>query len=119
MRLQDWARFAWWVKQSSKESTCFGDYVRNAMRTQISNDGTSATRKSGKLFRGYGYLIWTDNEIAPESSWAAGYGGQRIGWDLKSNRMILVFGNDETWMTDVYELGKRWMRGDRQALNLH
>jgi CubicO group peptidase (beta-lactamase class C family) len=109
MRLEDWLRFAVWVKKSSKESGCFGDYVRDAMRTQISNDGTAATRTTGKLFGGYGYQIWTENQMAPESAWASGYGGQRIGWHQKSDRMVVTFSNDESWMGDVYELGRRWM----------
>jgi CubicO group peptidase (beta-lactamase class C family) len=108
MRLEDWMRFALWVKRSSKESGCFGDYVRDAMRTQISNTGTRATRKSGKLFGGYGYLVWTENEFAPDTVWARGYGGQNIAWDSKSDRMMINFSNDETWMGEASELAKRW-----------
>jgi CubicO group peptidase (beta-lactamase class C family) len=109
MRLEDWLRFAVWVRNSSKESGCFGDYVRDAMRTQIANSGTAATRPTGKLFGGYGYQIWTENEVAPDSAWASGYGGQRIGWHQKSERMVVTFSNDESWMADVYDLGRRWM----------
>ena len=56
MRLEDWMRFAVWVKRSSKESGCFGDYVRAATSTQISNGSNPSTRKMGKLFGGYGYM---------------------------------------------------------------
>jgi len=42
-----------------------------------------------------------------------GYGGQRIGLDLKSDRMIVVFSNVENWMPEVYELGRDWMRLSR------
>lgn len=109
LRLQDWLRFAVWVKQSSKEPGCFGDHVRAAMKTQIANGSNAASRKTGKLFGGYGYYVWTDNAIAPDTAWALGYGGQRIGWDLKSDRIVVAFSNEETWMPEVYDLGKRWM----------
>ncbi len=108
--LDDWIRFGRWVKQSSKEPGCFGDYVRAAISKQIRNPGDVKSRKFGGQFDGYGYFVWTDNLIARDSVWFVGYGGQRIGIDLKSDRMIVVFSNVENWMTDVYELGRDWMR---------
>lgn len=113
LRLEDWIRFAQWVKRSSKAQGCFGDFVRAAMSTQIENAGTPATRKSGRLFGGYGYLIWTDNGIAPDTAWASGHGGQRIGWHKDSDRMVIVFSNAENWMPDVYDLAKEWNRVGR------
>ena len=110
LRLEDWIRFAQWVKRSSKAQGCFGDFVRAAMSTQIENAGTPATRKSGKQFGGYGYLIWTDNAFAPDTAWALGHGGQRIGWHKNSDRMVVVFSNAENWMSDVYELARDWDR---------
>lgn len=110
LRLEDWIRFAQWVKRSSKAQGCFGDFVRAAMSTQIETAGTPATRKSGKQFGGYGYLIWTDNAFAPDTAWALGHGGQRIGWHKNSERMVVVFSNAENWMPDVYELAKDWNR---------
>lgn len=113
LRLEDWIRFAQWVKRSSKSQGCFGDFVRAAMSTQIENAGTPATRKSGKQYGGYGYLIWTDNAIAPDTAWSLGHGGQRIGWHKNSDRMVVVFSNAENWMLDVYELTKDWSRVGR------
>jgi CubicO group peptidase (beta-lactamase class C family) len=112
LRLEDWIRFALWVKRSSREAGCFGDFVRAAMRTQITNPGTPASRKFGASFNGYGYFMWADNATAPESVWALGYGGQRIGWSnaTNNNRMIVVFSNVESWMPDVYTLGRDWQR---------
>jgi CubicO group peptidase (beta-lactamase class C family) len=110
LRLEDWIRFAQWVKRSSKAQGCFGDFVRAAMSTQIENAGTLATRKSGKQFGGYGYLVWTDNALAPDTAWALGHGGQRIGWHKNSDRMVVVFSNAENWMPDVYALAKDWSR---------
>ena len=81
LRLDDWMRFAVWVKESSKQQDCFGGFVRSAMSKQIANGATPATRQSGKLFASYGYFIWTDNEVVPNTVWASGWGGQRIGWN--------------------------------------
>ena len=67
LRMEDWIRFAQWIKRSAKAPGCFGDYVRVATSTQIDNPGTPATRKMGKLFGGYGYLTWTRNTIAPDT----------------------------------------------------
>jgi CubicO group peptidase (beta-lactamase class C family) len=113
MTLDDWIRFGRWIKQSSKESGCFGDYVRAAISRQIRNPGDVKSRKFGGQFDGYGYFVWTDNLIARDTVWLVGYGGQRIGIDLKSDRMIVVFSNLESWMKDIYELGRDWMRASR------
>jgi len=109
-RFDDWLRFAMWVKQSSKAAGCFGDFVREATGTQIANEGTTATRKVGKLFGGYGYFTWTDNTISPNTAWASGWGGQRISWHKDSDRMVVVFSNVEDWMADLYELDREWGR---------
>lgn len=107
LRMDDWMRFALWVKQSSKEPGCFGDYVRAAMTTQITN-GPASTRKSGKLFGGYGYLMWTENDGAPNTVWAVGWGGQRISWSTKNDRMLVLFSSREDFMGKVYALAKEW-----------
>jgi len=108
LRLEDWMRFAVWVKESSKKQDCFGNYVRSAMRTQISNGSSPTTRKTGKLFGGYGYFTWTENAVAPNTAWTSGWGGQRISWNLGNDRMVLVFSNEENWMDSVYEIAKGW-----------
>jgi len=112
LRLEDWMRFAVWVKRSSREQGCFGDYVRAALSTQISNGSNPASRKMGKLFAGYGYFTWTENSIAPNTAWASGWGGQRIGWstDTANNRMVITFSNVENWMSDLYEVTRDWMQ---------
>jgi CubicO group peptidase (beta-lactamase class C family) len=100
LRMEDWIRFAWWVKQASQRPDCFGDFVRDASRTQIATNHKTNT--------GYGYFMWTGNTDAPDTAWAVGWGGQRIGWSHKGNRMIVVFSNSEDWMTDVYRLYRDW-----------
>ena len=55
-------------------ASCFGNYVREVVsRTQIPNGYSRADCTSESLFAGYGYLTWTDNEIAPKTFWASGY----------------------------------------------
>jgi len=101
LRMEDWARLAWWVKQSSRQEDCFGRYLRDASRKQIA-------RMPTQVFAGYGFLIWTDNEIAPDTYWAAGGGGQRIAWSHRNDRMLIVFSDHEDWMGDVYALFRDW-----------
>lgn len=108
LSMEDWVRFAIWVKQASVQKDCLGDYIREASRTQIWTD-----RKGGSYLSGYGYLIWTANVMARDTFWAAGKGGQRIGWTNNSNRMIVVFSNREDWMTDLYGLFVDWKNIDR------
>jgi hypothetical protein len=70
------------------------------MHTQIAT-GRKATK-------GYGYLTWTDSVDAPNTAWAWGYGGQRIGWSHDNNRMLIAFSNREDWMPDLATLLRDW-----------
>jgi CubicO group peptidase (beta-lactamase class C family) len=105
--LDDWMRFGLWVKKSSKEPGCFGDYVRTAMTKQINND-PRGQRTAGHYYDSYGYLMWTENIIAPNTVWALGKGGQLIGWNLGSDRIILAFSNFDESSKKVYEMAKAW-----------
>jgi hypothetical protein len=80
------------------------------MATQIRNAGNPDTRKFGRLFDGYGYLIWTENQMVPNTAWAVGWGGQRISWstDPSNNRMVITFSDIENWMPEVYEVARDW-----------
>jgi CubicO group peptidase (beta-lactamase class C family) len=104
LTLNDWMRFAWWVKQNEITQGCFGNYVREASKTQISNK----SKRSGKLFDGYGYFIWTENARLRDSYWAVGHGGQRVAWNHKNNRMLIAFSNIENYMDDLYWLYRDW-----------
>ena len=102
--LDDWIRFAVWVKENSKSEGCFGDYIREASHAQIPN----RTKRFGGGFYSYGYLIWVDHYRMRDSFLAVGYGGQRIGWNHKNNRMIIAFSNVENWMDDLVMLYRDW-----------
>lgn len=108
--LRDWGRLALYVRDqvlSSGEPTCLQRYLRAATKRQISNNA----RKTGRAFAGYGYQFWTDNELVlTPSAWMSGYGGQRIGIDLRSGRVLVVFSNVEDYMVDVYRLFDQWSR---------
>ena len=105
LTMEDWIRFAVWVKASSLKNDCFGNYVREATRTQIAN----SSRTAGTAFAGYGYLIWTDNQYSTRDSfWANGYGGQRIGWNRSNNRIMVVFSNEQSHVVDLYRLYADW-----------
>jgi CubicO group peptidase (beta-lactamase class C family) len=104
LTLNDWMRFAIWVKQNETAQGCFGDYVRAASKTQITN----SSKRSGKSFDGYGYLTWTENVRLKDSYWANGHGGQRIAWNHKNNRMLIAFSNIENYMDDLYWLYRDW-----------
>jgi len=104
MTLEDWGRFAYWVKTNENGSDCFAGYVKDASRTQIRNSSI----KQGKGFNGYGYLVWTDNIPQSDSYWANGYGGQRIGWNHRNNRMLIAFSNAADYTDDLYRFYADW-----------
>jgi CubicO group peptidase (beta-lactamase class C family) len=104
MKMEDWIRIAIWAKDSSRETGCFGDYMRQAIHTQIKN----ADKNSGPLFDGYGYLVWTDTRYAPDSYWAAGHGGQKIGWSYRNDRIVVAFSNSADWLKELYGLFDDW-----------
>ncbi len=102
--LEDWIRFAVWVKSNQVGRGCFSDYVRQATTTQIANK----SKKSGVFFDGYGYQTWTANLKRRDSYWAVGHGGQRIGWNQGNHRMLIAFSNVENYMAELYDLYAQW-----------
>jgi len=104
MTMEDWIRFALWVKNNEVKQDCFGNYVREASKTQIKN----ISKIMGQYFDGYGYLTWTENKLLKDSYWAVGYGGQRIGWNHQNKRMLLAFSNIENYMDKLYALYAEW-----------
>ena len=104
MTLEDWGRFALWVKRNEGGADCFSRYVKEATNTQISN----SIKREGKAFDGYGYLVWTENNRQKNSYWAVGYGGQRIAWNHNNQRILIVFSSIENYMDDLYGLYRDW-----------
>ena len=108
LTMEDWIRFANYVKNNEMGNDCFANYIKEASKTQIANE----QKREGKLFDGYGYLIWTENARSKESYWAVGYGGQRIAWNHKNKRILIVFSNVENYMDEIYWLYKDWSKLD-------
>ena len=77
-------------------------------RPTYCGDGRRASRRTAPAFAGYGYLIWTDNETAPDTYWAVGIGGRRIAWSRRNDRMLIAFSNVEDWMADLQALFRDW-----------
>jgi hypothetical protein len=102
--MPDWIRFAVWLKESEKESGCFGDFIRSAVTEEIANHSKTV----GHYFSGYGYFVWTGNGFAPDSYWAVGYAGQRIAWNHHNGRMLIAFSSAENYMDRHYKLYAAW-----------
>jgi len=109
LTLSDWIRFAIWVQASRGQPDCLGDFLRAMGSTQVRIpliDGING------YFGGYGFFSWTDNRLAARTSWAVGYGGQRIGWssDPSNRRIFLTFGNSaDKDMNAIYPVADRWI----------
>lgn len=107
LALIDWIRLAIYVDKERKQDSCFGRFVRDMSSTQIRAPGLV------NHMSGYGYFTFTENAMAPQSYWAAGYGGQRIGWSTESGnaRIFMMFSNSaDRHMDLVYPIARDWMR---------
>jgi CubicO group peptidase (beta-lactamase class C family) len=104
MTLEDWVRFAIWVRKLASETGCMADYVKAATRTRIVNH----SEPTAKVHRGYGYLVWTDTPRHRDSYWAWGFGGQRIAWNHANTRTMVVFSSMENNTDEVMGLYREW-----------
>ena len=105
----DWAKFAIWVKERSKNQDCLGKYIRDASITQIKN----TEKRFGKHLNGYGYFIWTENSWAKNSYWALGFGGQMIGWNYDNDRIMIAFSTVENWHPEASKLYDMWIKASQ------
>lgn len=103
MTLEDWIRFGIFVQKIREEDSCLGAFVRNATKTQVKISPTPHAADMG----GYGYFIWTNNKTIPNSYWAAGYGGQFIGWSTENNKMLVMFSTQERSIV-AHRIAKFW-----------
>jgi len=98
---RDWGRIALWsMEQLNGKETCFRNFMRSATSKQISNKQKTV----GRFFPYYGFQTWVKND----SYWWVGYGGQRVGVNPKSGRIIVVTSFREDYMGEVYALFEDW-----------
>jgi len=101
-RLRDWGRLAIWILEAHASKGCFGDYLRQATRKQIENIRLT---KAGQVYEGYGYQWWTDNKVAA-GFWAVGVGGQYMGINPKSSKIIIKFSQEGE--SGFYNIFRKW-----------
>jgi CubicO group peptidase (beta-lactamase class C family) len=101
-RLKDWGRLAKWILESHSSKGCFGEYLRQSTKTQIKN---AKLTKAGQSFGGYGYQWWTENKNAP-GFWAIGVGGQYMGINPQSSKIIIKF--SQTADDGFFNIFRKW-----------
>lgn len=114
LALIDWIRLAIYIDKERKQDSCFGRFIRDMGSTQIRAPGLV------NHMSGYGYFTFTENAMAPQSFWAAGYGGQRIGWSTEAGnaRVFMMFSNSaDRHMDLVYPIARDWMRLGSRPIN--
>ena len=102
---RDWARLAMFTIKQTKSNGCIGDFMKAATTSQVPN----LTKRIGQAFPGYGYQTWIGNFKGKPSYWWVGYGGQRVGIDPESERIIVLTSWREDYMGDVYKLWGNWV----------
>lgn len=109
---RDWARISLGILETvnSSNNDCFTKYMKSATSTQIRNTGNSMPDDNwiGRAFKGYGYQFWTENEDDKEAIYLNGALGQRIAISPKSQRIMIVFSYQESYMGELYKLFASW-----------
>jgi CubicO group peptidase (beta-lactamase class C family) len=103
---RDWARLAMFSIKQSKSSGCIGNFMKDATTAQVPNNA----RRTGAAFASYGYQTWVGNFQGRASYWWVGYGGQRVGIDPETERIIVLTSWREDYMADVYRLWGNWVK---------
>ena len=124
---RDWGRLALWsLAQLKSPDTCKSDFMKAATTHQIEN----SARRVGEAFPSYGYQTWVrpnggwatgarnsgargvsvaGSGQRGESYWWVGYGGQRVGIDPRTGRILVLTSWREDYMGKVYSLFNDWM----------
>lgn len=101
---RDWARLAMFSIKQARTPGCIGDFMKDATTAQVPN----IAKRVGQAFPSYGYQTWIGNFRGKPSYWWVGYGGQRVGIDPETERIIVVTSWREDYMADVYKLWGSW-----------
>ena len=106
MTLQDWARFAVWIRDAYDENSCLGNYLKDAAKPKISARGPNGPFAQ---FKNYGYFTWVDHQMGPDSFYALGVGGQIVAWNKRNKRTMVVFSN-ESPANELAAIYKEWSK---------
>jgi len=102
---RDWARLAMYsINELKRGSTCMQNFMKEATSEQLPN----SSKRVGKAFKGYGYQTWIANFGGKNSYWWVGYGGQRVGIDPQSEKIMVLTSYKEDYMGSVYKLFSSW-----------
>lgn len=103
---RDWARLAIYTVKALKgeHGSCMQDYMKQATSAQITNE----SKRVGRAFNSYGYQTWVGNFGGKSSYWWVGYGGQRVGIDPESEKIIVVTSWREDYLGEVHQLFREW-----------
>ncbi len=103
---RDWARLAIYTIKTlqGENGACMQDYMKQATSQQIVNK----SGRIGRAFPGYGFQTWIADFRGKKSYWWSGYGGQRVGIDPKSEKIMVITSWKEDYMREVYNLFVKW-----------
>ena len=106
---RDWARLAMYsLNELNRGSSCMQNFMKEATSEQLPN----SNRRVGKAFKGYGYQTWIADFGGKKSYWWVGYGGQRVGVDPESEKIIVLTSYREDYMGSVYKLFSTWQKNN-------
>lgn len=99
---RDWGRLAIWsLAQLKSPNDCFRQFMKAATSAQIAN----RSKRVGASFSDYGYQTW----IRGSAYWWVGFGGQRVGIDPRTERILILTSWREDYMAKVYALFDEWV----------
>lgn len=98
---RDWARLAMYtVRQLKQGSACMQQFMKEAGSAQLKN----TLKRVGARFPAYGYQMWVGDFGGKPSYWWVGYGGQRVGIQPETEKIIVLTSYREDYMDAVYKL---------------
>ncbi len=101
---RDWARLGLFsIAQLKSGTDCMRRFMKDATSQQLAN----ASKRSGRSFPGYGFQTWVRNK----TYWWVGYGGQRVGIEPESEKVVVLTSWREDYMDRVYRLFDDWVAG--------
>ena len=101
--MKDWIRISLYIRDQlkNKSGTCVSNFIKDATTTQA--------HARSPDFSNYGYQFFVKNkDTFNDDFWMVGFAGQRIGFNMKNDKIILNF----SWTAEpekVYRLFKEFV----------